>query len=138
MKIENGKEFVFDSYALIGYLKNEIGAEIIEDFLKRAGEGEIRVYLNEINLGEVYYIIWKKRSEKVARESLAICLNFPLIFVLPNHDFILKAAELKSRYNISYADAFCLQTAIEKKCPIVTGDPEFFSVPHVKIIKIRK
>ena len=46
-----------------------------------------------------------------------------------------RAAELKARYPISYADAFALASAIEHQAELVTGDPEFRQVENlVKIV----
>lgn len=36
----------------------------------------------------------------------------------------MSAAGLKSRYAISYADAFAAATALMHDAPLVTGDPE--------------
>ena len=48
----------------------------------------------------------------------------------PN-DLIFRAAELKARYPISYADAFALASAIEHQAELVTGDPELRRVEHL-------
>ena len=48
--------FVFDSYALIGYLENESFSNKIEKILNKAKTGDPRLYLHVIHLGEVYYI----------------------------------------------------------------------------------
>jgi ribonuclease VapC len=36
----------------------------------------------------------------------------------------MRAARLKAHHAISYADAFAAATAIDRECPLVTGDPE--------------
>jgi ribonuclease VapC len=41
---------------------------------------------------------------------------------------ILGAARLKSRYPISYADAFAVETAREQNALLVTGDPELWQL----------
>jgi len=40
----------------------------------------------------------------------------------------MKAAGLKARHAISYADAFAAATAIDCELPLVTGDPELRAV----------
>jgi predicted nucleic acid-binding protein len=40
----------------------------------------------------------------------------------------MSAAKLKSRYAISYADAFAAATAIIRESPLLTGDPELRAV----------
>ena len=58
------------------------------------------------------------------------------IIPCPN-DLIYRAAELKARYPISYADAFALAMALEHSAVLVTGDPEFRQVEHlVKVVRV--
>jgi len=52
------------------------------------------------------------------------------ILPCPN-DLIFRAAELKARFPISYADASALASAIEHAATLVTGDPEFKHVEHL-------
>lgn len=134
MRTKNGKDLAFDSFALISYLADEAGADKIEALLEAAQKKEINIFVNEINIGEVFYILWKKRGENAAREALNLCFGLPLNFISPNRNFILAAAELKAKYKISYADAFCLETARRENCSVITGDPEFIKIPGIKII----
>lgn len=138
MKIEKGSEFVFDTFALIAFLQKEPGGKKVEKILSRAEEEKCTIYLNEINLGEVYYRTWKDKGEEIAKKALSLCLTLPIFFISANRDFILKAAEIKAKHKVSYADAFCVETARQKQCPIMTGDPEFLEIPDVKIVWINK
>ena len=45
---------VLDSYALLSYLLHEEGAERVRDLLRKAEERDVEVYMNVVNLGEVY------------------------------------------------------------------------------------
>ncbi len=137
MKTEKLEECVFDTFALIAFFQKEVGGEKIKEALLKAKKRECRIYLNEINLGEVYYRIWKDQGEEIARQTLNLCGSLPIIFVPIDREFILKAAELKAKYKISYADAFCLETARRENCPVITGDPEFTRIPGIKITWLR-
>ena len=46
-------------------------------------------------------------------------------------ELIIKAAEYKGEFSISYADCFVLASAIEHKAVVVTGDDEFKKVEHL-------
>lgn len=138
MKIEKESKFVLDTFALIAFFNKEHGGNKIEKILIESEKGRCQVYFNEVNLGEVYYRIWKDQQEEVAKQALNVCLNLPIKFVPVDRDFILSAAELKAKYKISYADAFCLETAKRNKCPVVTGDPEFLKVRGIKTIWLSK
>jgi PIN domain nuclease of toxin-antitoxin system len=47
--------YVLDACALIAMFNIEPGAKIIRDMLVQATAGEIKVFLNPVNLTEVYY-----------------------------------------------------------------------------------
>jgi ribonuclease VapC len=40
-------------------------------------------------------------------------------------NLIKEAAKIKSRYPLSYADAFAVATALRENASVITGDPEF-------------
>jgi len=40
-------------------------------------------------------------------------------------DLTLKAAKLKSKYPVAYADCFAASLAVKKDAKVITGDPEF-------------
>jgi predicted nucleic acid-binding protein len=44
---------------------------------------------------------------------------------------VKEAAEIKSDYPVSYADAFCIAIAQRSNGQILTNDPEFKSVQHL-------
>ena len=44
---------------------------------------------------------------------------------------VLAAAQIKTQYPISYADAFAVALAQELNATIVTGDPEFKQVESI-------
>lgn len=47
--------FVLDACALIAFLANEQGAAEVEEVLKAGSTGEATLYINKVNLLEVYY-----------------------------------------------------------------------------------
>jgi ribonuclease VapC len=139
--VENNHQkqsFVLDSYALLAYFLNESGRLEIELTLRDAKLHRCALYLSDINIGEVYYRIWKLKGKKIAEETLKFLLRLPLLFVSVDREFILSAASWKGRYSISYADAFVVETAVRNQAVIVTGDPEFAAVKEVKIRKLKK
>ncbi len=128
--------FVLDSFAVLAYLGNEEGAEKVEELLDKAESGESKVFMNYVNLGEVYYITTREFGVSKANQVVAILKNWPLEFVGVNESIALSAARIKATHRLAYADAFVVATAIEKKGTIVTGDREFEGVyPHILWIK---
>jgi predicted nucleic acid-binding protein len=55
-------DYVLDSYALLAYFEAEPGGEQVRKLLEEAGEGKCRLYMCVVNLGEVMYIVERKRG----------------------------------------------------------------------------
>ncbi len=91
--------------------------------------------MNEINIGEVYYMTATGRSLEQAEDFLHRLETLPIQAVADSFTAVLEAAKLKARFPISYADAFAVATAIRMTAVVVTGDPEFRQVEHLVTIE---
>lgn len=120
--------YVLDSFAVLTYLSDEEGADKVEELLERAERGEIKLFMNCVSLGEVYHILAREAGVAKANEAVAIVKRWNLEFVGVNESVALIAARTKAMHSLSYADAFVVATAIEKKGVIVTGDRELEGV----------
>lgn len=130
-------KYVLDSFAILAYLAEEEGADVVEDLLNRAESGGANLYLNYVNLGEVYYITFREEDVNEANETIVLVKRMPIEFVQVDERIALIAGRIKARYSMSYADAFVVATAIVKEAEIVTGDPEFESI-DMSILWIRQ
>ncbi len=119
---------VLDAVTVLAYLGDEDGAEKVEELLERAERGEIRLFMNYVNLGEVYYIVARELGVVNANEAIAIVKRWNMEFVGVDESIALIAARIKAVHKLSYADAFVVATATDKKGIIVTGDKEFDGV----------
>ena len=118
--------FVFDSFALIGYLEDEPFAGWIQALLGAARKRECRIYLHAIHLGEVYYITRREKGAQGADLAYARIRSFPLTYIETiDETLLLRAASLKADYPISYADAYAAAVAEIHNAVLLTGDPEF-------------
>jgi len=117
--------YILDSFAILAYLGNEEGADKVEELIDKAEKGEIRLFMNYVNLGEVYYIVAREFGTAKANEAVAIVKRLPIEFVEVNESLALTAGRIKAMHSLSYADAFVVATAIDKRGIIVTGDREF-------------
>lgn len=128
--------YVLDAVAVLAYLGDEEGADKVEELLERAENGEVKLFMNYVNLGEVYYIITRELGVSKANEVIAIVKRWNLEFVGVDESIALIAARVKAIHKLSYADAFVVATAIDRKGIIVTGDREFDGVyPDIQWIK---
>jgi uncharacterized protein len=115
---------LLDSYAILAFLNDEVGAERVARLLEDAERDGAPLLVNEVNVGEVYYIVAKHRWEAADQVPLHL-ERLPLQLVPNTFDEVLQAARLKARLSLSYADAFALATAIRFDARLLTGDPEF-------------
>lgn len=128
--------YVLDAMAVLAYLGDEEGADKVEELLERAENGEVKLFMNYVNLGEVYYIITRELGVSKANETIAIVKRWNLEFVGVDESIALIAARVKAIHKLSYADAFVVATATDRKGVIVTGDKEFDGVyPDILWIK---
>lgn len=109
---------VLDSWALLAYLKDESAASRIESEWIESGAA-----ISSINLGEVLYIRMRATDEDSARADVET-IRRRLNVVEPDWSLVTAAAAIKSRGGLSYADAFCVATALHLNTPLWTGDPE--------------
>lgn len=128
-----------DSFALLAWLQDEHGAGQTEEFLNRAAREEgFRCFVSAINLGEVYYRLYRIRGNDEAdafwedvRQHI-----LPLFVVEPTQRRVLQAARLKAQYPIAFADAFAAQLAQEMRSPLVTGDPEIRALEAAGLVQV--
>lgn len=119
------KKRLLDSCALLAYLRKELNYQRVLEILS-AGSKEGQVVMNEINVGECYYLVARERGVEQADYLIdTIIPNLPITVVSNTFDDIIGASRIKSKHPISYADCFAVATAIREKAVIVTGDPDF-------------
>jgi len=128
--------YVLDAFAMLVLLKEEEGYNIVKGLLDEAELGRVKLFLTEINWGEVYYAITKKHGEMAGKRALTLMEFLPLNFVVTTRELVLAAARIKARFPVSYADTFAIAAAQEFGCPVVTGDPEFRKVEAAGMVKL--
>ena len=132
-----GKEnlsYVLDSYALLAFFNNEKGVEIVRELLMGAAKNKLLLYLSNINLGEILYIVERELNINSAQLALSRIKEMPVQILYADLEATLKAAHFKANYPISYADAFAAALAVLKGSVLVTGDKDFSKLDH--LIKI--
>lgn len=126
---------LLDSYAILALLNDESGAEAVADLLRQAIQRGRNLFVNEITVGEVYYIVAKHRSIDDAERVLHYLETLPLEIVSNEYEHVLDAARVKASHALSYADAFAVATAVRLQATVVTGDAEFACVEE--LVEIR-
>lgn len=134
-----------DAFALMAWLQNEPGAGQVEGHLQQAQvQKEQKCFVSLINLGEVYYQLFRKKGAAKAESFWEEALRgaIPLTVVEVTRKRVVESSRLKARYPIALADAFAIQLALEMQTPLMTGDPEIEapekSEPSLQVIWLPK
>ncbi len=126
------KRRLLDSFAVLAYLKKENNYLRVKQLLSAP---DVPALMNDINVGETYYILAKERGMEQADVFLNVMLpSLPIIICSNSFEHVIEASRIKARYPISYADCFAVATALRENATIVTGDPEFKTVQ--KLVEI--
>lgn len=119
--------FVLDACALIALFNDELGADKVVDIIQKAKNQECLVYVNKLNLLEIYYGVYRDDGKIKAEATLTMVLNLPLkVIDKLDKDVFREAGRLKAKYKISLADSIALAEAKVRKAQLVTADHHEF------------
>jgi len=123
---DRARQYVLDANALVGLFEDrEITAARVERLVEQAMKEERPLLMSAVNWGEVVYVAWRLHGEAAAREVEARMCELPIAAIAADRDRASRAAFLKQKHNLSYADAFAAELTIERDAWLVTADPEF-------------
>lgn len=122
---QNGRACL-DAFAWLAWLQDEPGAAAVQHWLDEAEAARAECVTSVINLGEAYYRLIRvdRRVEAESFWRLALRGTLPVSVKDATRRRVRRAAELKSKHAIAYADAFAVATAVEFNAILLTGDPE--------------
>jgi len=70
--------------------------------------------MSAINWGELFCIAWKHHGEAKAREAESKLQQMPTLVVGVERERANRAASLKQKHALGYADAFAAELAVER------------------------
>ena len=117
--------FVLDSHAVLAYLQDEPGADIVQGLLDRARRGETTVLCSCVNAAEVYWATRRHHGAHLAERAWAALCQLPVTLVPADERVACEAGEIKAGHSLALGDAFAAATARLQDAEVVTGDPEF-------------
>ena len=131
---------VLDAWAALAFLQREgQAAVIVRRLLRRAVRGNVRLRMNVVNLGEVYYRTGRVQGRDQADETLEIVRRLRLKILPATDPVVLAAARFKIDHTVSYADAFAVVATLEQNGTLLTGDPELLQIQDaVQIEKLHR
>lgn len=123
------RRYVLDANALIGFFESrENASEKVRRIMSEALRQETPLLMSAVNWGEVFYMEWRYHGEVKAREAEANLKRLPIAVIAVDLDRATRAAGLKQKHNLGYADAFAAELAIERGATLVTADAEFAKI----------
>lgn len=123
------RRYVLDANALLSLFEDrEAAGNRVRQLLLEAYRQRLPLYLSAINWGEVFYVTWRRFGEAKAREAEMQLHRLPIAVIAGDLDRATRAAALKQKHNLGYADAFAAELAMERGAWLVTTDPEFSRV----------
>ena len=97
----------------------------VEALLSRACASGRQLWMTTVNLGEVWYSLARRESEEAAEAKVRKFLEMGVHVAGVDWALTRRAARLKTKYRLAYADCFAAALAQQLRCTVVTGDPEF-------------
>lgn len=117
--------FVLDTFAVMAYLRRERGHNIVRELLVETLAGTNESYMSIINLGELFYMQWRKGSQAKAENAVKFVQRVGIRIEPATTARVMAAARIKAAVSLSYADAFAASLAQELNATLITGDPEY-------------
>ena len=119
-----------DACAVIAYLRQESGAEVLKEIIERPNSF---LAMHVCNLGEVYYDFFRDDGLAAAQTAWANTLVLPLTLRRDTDDvFIQRVGVIKVAERVSFADAFALALAERLRVPLITTDHHEFDAVERK------
>ena len=122
--LKNEPIVVLDACALIAFLNDEAGAEIVANLLRDTPSVEMAA----VNLLEIAYDAVRRTGQpSAARDILESVRQLPISIRWDIDSAVIEcAAGLKTRFRISLADSIALAVAAACNAPLVTSDHHEF------------
>jgi len=117
--------YLLDACSLLAVFNGEPDAQKVLDLIKQAKAGNVRLYMNIVQLLEVYYDRIYISGEENARTRIESVLAEPITIIETiSYPIMYEAGRFKTSYSMSLADAFLCATAKSLGATLVTKDSE--------------
>jgi ribonuclease VapC len=125
-------KMVFDSSALLAFINNEIGIDIVRKMLPNA-------LLSTVNFAEVITKLCERGYTAEYASALIEATDIELINYNAEHAYLTGELRNKTRHlGLSLGDRACLALAKLKGLPVLTADTAWAKLDGFKIVLIRE
>ena len=137
--------YVFDTEAIIAYLYDEPGRDVVEAYLTEVRDGSVEGLMAETNAAELFYLIARVEGVDDGPTPDSFRTADRDVRALQRWGVVLKraswrmAGEVKADGHISLADAHAVALAAETDGTLIAGgDDDFDSLPiNVDVVRFR-
>lgn len=119
------KRYALDANALLDFLEAGPGAQRVRAILHETRQQRAAALVSVVNWGEVFYLLWQKRGQEKARQTMAALSRLSLQIVPVDLAQAMKAGELKALHKIPYVDCMAAALAGLERATLVTSDRDF-------------
>ena len=128
--------YVLDSSAVLRYIDREAGADRVIAIFKECVRQQAEVRVSALQWGEIAGNLRRKVGAPNQNRILESLIPLELEIIPVSGERAVRAAELRVNRNISYADAFALELAMESTDHVlVTADYGFKAVADLARIE---
>jgi predicted nucleic acid-binding protein len=119
------KTYVLDANAVLDLIEAGPGFVKVEQLLQAALRNDAAVLMSVLNMGEVFYLLWQRRGEEKARQTIPNLSRLPIQIVIVDFPQAIQAGELKAVHNIPYVDCVTAALTFLRQATLVTSDHDF-------------
>ena len=117
------QDYVFDSSAVIAYLQEEPGTEVVDHMIEEATQTGSKLFITAMNMSEVWHIVARVRKDADAVIAQLLNIGFQIVDV--DWPLARVCAQLKLKYKLSYNDCCAAALASTLNLILVTCDYDF-------------
>ena len=121
----NDRTYVLDASAILDFVNAGTGAHRLRELLRESVQQDNPLLMSVVNWGEVFYVLWQRRGEEVARRAVENLSRLSIQPVSVDLEQSLKAGEIKTRHKIPYVDCLAAALAETRQAVLVTSDRDF-------------
>ena len=126
-------KYVLDACALFAFIYKETGFDVVRSILKQTSDGDVDVFMNKLNLFEVFYVIRRTEGLQTAEGVYDTVIKLPIQTINGiSDDVFFEASRIKSLHKMSLADSIALGEASIMGASLITADHHEFDVVEQK------
>ncbi|MHB1867622.1 MAG: PIN domain-containing protein [Nitrososphaerales archaeon] len=129
MSSEPNGNIVFDTGPLLEIVSGSVFGAYAKGLLQ---SGAVRAFTNELNLGELRYLICRKAGEQESEETVKNLTESGFFTVSSVGEFISQAANMKCSRSLAFPDCFALSIGELLKIPVLFATRESELLKEIK------